>query len=81
MLALIDGDIILYRCGFAAEKTVYHISIEGEVVHTTSSKRLVKDFLEENKLSEEEVEITKETRAEPLENCLHNAKAVLMRYI
>jgi 5'-3' exonuclease len=38
MVALIDGDIVVYRCGFAAEKTKYLVESEGVFTHALSAK-------------------------------------------
>lgn len=74
--ALIDGDIIVYRCGFSAEHTLYTLRWEhedGNVEETEFQyKRDLNKFVKDNDIEEYEIDKTREV--EPLENALHSAK-------
>ena len=79
MKALIDGDIILYRCGFAAQSKVYHLTIPsylGEIPKFKYKKDMLawkKEKGQENK----EFSVVIDTVIEPVENALNNVKTVL----
>lgn len=68
MYALIDGDIIVYRCGFAAQRNEY-VTSDGQVYRY---KR------ELSKAIKESGDYEVNTIIEPLENALNNAKTVLV---
>jgi len=79
MQALIDGDIILYRCGFAAQSKVYNLSIplfQGEIPKF-KYKRDMMDWLKEHGREKSEYDVTVDTIIEPVENALNNVKTVL----
>lgn len=66
----VDGDVIVYRCGFAAERNTYrHTDSEGNVVEVSSHKEL-------RALKEERGEGTVEKihHVEPVEFALANVK-------
>lgn len=63
MKALIDGDVLAYRCGFAAEKAYY---LHGDTTYRTVTQ------MKEAGLDPEEAELIVEP--EPVENALHNVK-------
>lgn len=77
MIALIDGDIIIYSCGFAAQKNVY------SVVYNTDDGKYTWEVVcegkrEATKLCGELDGVMKcETMVEPVENALHSAKMLL----
>ena len=79
MKALIDGDIILYRCGFAAQSKIYNLSLPsylGEI----PKFRYKKDMLawrEEHAKGVSDYAVTVDTVIEPVENALNNVKTVL----
>lgn len=83
MKALIDGDIVVYRSGFAAEGTVYTLadSSGGEmpsdwtVVGQFPSAKLMKAKIKE--LGLEEYSVSRERIVEPLSHALSNAKGVI----
>lgn len=76
--ALIDGDILVYRCGFAAEKTKYLVEGEGvpgegpSILYYDAHKEIPKHVAKENIWSRKEIE--------PVENAL-NALEASISYI
>lgn len=69
--ALIDGDILVYRCGFAVQKTEY-AAISGEFVEGIwdAHKNVPQEFKDSNR-------VWKRTTVEPVENALQATKAAL----
>src|SRR5690606_31252201 len=75
MKALIDFDVILYRCGFAAEKSVFKVYLRGSEeefgpVYTAEGIREAKEFIGNN----QDLYFVREVTPEPIENCLHSVK-------
>lgn len=69
---LIDGDIIVYRCGFAAEKAQYHLwDKNGVFLGTFQYKREMNEFV---KSLEEGWTFEKEIKVDNLANTLHSVK-------
>ena len=54
-IALIDGDILAYRCGFAAEHTTYTMTLSEPYneIKVFDGKREMNQFLKENPEIEE----------------------------
>lgn len=55
---LIDGDIVIYRAGFAADQTLYEVYVGNETaipVFASTSMRDVKQWLADNKVTEYEI--------------------------
>jgi len=80
MKALIDGDIILYRCGFAAQGKIYNLSLPsylGEIPKFKYKKDMLA-WREEHARGESEYTVTVDTIIEPVENALNNVKTVLI---
>tara|TARA_R110002020_G_scaffold262081_1_gene476399 strand:+ start:712 stop:1551 length:840 start_codon:yes stop_codon:yes gene_type:complete len=79
MKALIDGDIILYRCGFAAQSKVYNLSLPsyaGEIPKFKYKKDMLA-WKKENGQDNVEFSVVVDTVIEPVENALNNVKTVL----
>lgn len=78
MLALIDGDIIVYKVGFACETHYYDVFIKGDEhlgsMFTTESAKERNAWIEENIGSKDDVTIGERFIADKLENCLHSVK-------
>lgn len=66
-MILVDGDILVYRCGWAAEKTAYYVN--GEQVE---NKRAAKALVEDDSLIHSEVIL------EPVENALQMVRTALI---
>ena len=74
--ALIDGDVLVYRCGFAGQKVWYTVRREGNVLEDFQYKKDANTFVKENK--DEELVIVKEDPiVEPIENVLHSVKVMM----
>lgn len=69
-----DADLLVYRCGFAAEKTHYYVvdEFEEEYAHFQYKKEVVK-WMEKNP----GYTLTSRREAEPVENALHNVKLMV----
>ena len=79
MKALIDGDIILYRCGFAAQGKIYNLSIplfQGEIPKFKYKKDMLA-WKKENGQESSDYSGVVDTVIEPVENALNNVKTVL----
>ena len=71
MHALIDGDVLTYKCGFAAEKSVW-LAPSGQVFdNPTHAKK--------NGVAKEDLE--RIVDAEPVENAIHNVKQAVGRCV
>jgi len=79
MKALIDGDILVYRCAFAAESTRYTLldPESGVPIGQFESSADMKAYIKENALSEGEYEVDRERLYEPLSHALANVKSVM----
>lgn len=80
MIALIDADILLYRCGFAAQKTYHTVALKGEEeygdIASFPYKKEALDWAEET-VGKDAYVLGTRVEVEPLENALHNVKTVL----
>lgn len=77
MKALIDGDIIVYRCAFAAEHMDYTLVDEdsGVPIAQFESAAAYKQFVKETEL--EGFTVERERRIEPLSHALANVNSVM----
>lgn len=77
MKALIDGDILVYRCGFAAEHKHYRIYIKGEeamgYIASLPSKKECDTYIEEH-CKGLDIVIEPFIEVEPVGNALSNVK-------
>lgn len=77
----IDGDILVFRCGFAAEKMHYYVTLQqedgDEVVHHFTTKKELNAFLDKSGLSSEVVHVEERRELEPLKNALYNVKHMI----
>lgn len=74
MIVHFDGDLLVYRAGFAAEKMHYYIEVEGEDQHF-ATKRDAVAFCEEHELDLSRIE--GQRIVEPLKNALYNVKSLV----
>jgi hypothetical protein len=81
MLALIDGDILVYRCAFAAEKTIYTLvdPDSGVPFGRFESAAERRAFVKREQLEDHEYETETEVEVEPLRNALANVESVLTK--
>ena len=77
--ALIDGDVVVYSCGFAAQKNIHYVTLRGWRRHTASFqyKKELNQWVEDNGLSDTDYTVTTDIEAEPVENALHSVKIFL----
>lgn len=72
--ALIDGDVLRYRCGFAAQDTQHEVWIAGQEdqgpIATYDKKKEAKEYAKDIP----DAYITPNTTPEPVANCLHSVK-------
>jgi hypothetical protein len=84
MYGLLDGDIVVFRCGFAAERTRWHLS-HGDTTEVFEYKREAMDRLDEvcpGKLSRvegEDYRMWPEVELEPLSHALSNVKTLIAK--
>ena len=74
MKALIDGDIILYSCGFASQKNTHYVHAKGggQCLADFFKKKEMKEWLEASGLSLDNVDVTTEVAADPVGICMSN---------
>jgi len=73
--ALVDGDIIVYSCGFASDVREWHCP-DGTIF---SYAKEAKKYCDDNGLDKEELELT--YTSSPLSHTLHNVKLVLKKIL
>lgn len=78
MIALIDGDVIRYRVGFAAQKTWHYVWRKGDeesfgFIARYGKKKEAEEYIK----GDDELYITPMVEAEPLPFCLHSVKQLL----
>lgn len=76
MQVLFDGDVVVYRAGFAAEKVHYYVEDESGKTHDFSQKREAMSFIERNEDLQPRL-VASERIVEPVENALYNAKSII----
>lgn len=80
MRLLIDGDILRYRVGFAAQKSKYGVVLPDEEtpgpIATFDTKKELKAWVAQF-MPEEHYEIIEIVEPDTIENCLHSVKQVL----
>ena len=80
MIVHIDGDVIVYRAGFAAEHTYWSVRWpEGGMFHEREfeSRKDMKDFMDEYGLNSLECSVKSRREAEPVENALFNVRSII----
>lgn len=83
MLAAVDGDIVVFRCGFAAERTVWYLTVpEKDFEQAFEYKRDAMDKLDEllpgvmSRTEGEDFILRPERNLEPLSHALQNVKSL-----
>lgn len=74
MFAHIDCDLIIYRAGFAAEKTVYFVPV-GDGYREFEKKTAAKEYMEEEGLDPSVLQ--SEVNLEPEGHAIYNAKSLI----
>lgn len=79
MKCLIDADVLLYKCGFAAQKNMHHFFAGGSdaasYLCSFDNAKEASEFQSENPDTNKEIEVV----AEPVQNALHNVKLAIER--
>lgn len=75
----VDGDVLRYRCGYAAQSTVYSAFKEGDLVCEAAGMKALKEALESQGLQPSDVDVFDRVEAEDAANALHSAKLTLER--
>jgi hypothetical protein len=81
LTVLADGDIVVYRCAFAAEHTEYMLvdKESGQTIGVFPKAAEYKEFCRDNELDMGDIDIEKEKVVEPLSHALANVKSVMAR--
>lgn len=80
MIAHFDGDLLVYRAGFAAEKMHYYVSVDGDDEQHFDSAKQANDYIASLALGEEQdalVKVDRQRHVEPVANALHNVKSLV----
>lgn len=84
MKAFLDGDIVVFRAGFAAERNVWNLHVpEQDYVGVFEYKREAMDMLDKllpgkfSRVEGEDYKLFPERELEPLSHALHNAKTTI----
>ena len=72
MLALIDGDIVTYRSGFAAQHVRYYF--DGQRFENHAELRA---YCDENGIDLKDIEVERELEVEPVSHALANVKSII----
>lgn len=82
-VALLDGDVLAYRCGFAAQHKEYRVFVlpEWGALFTSRRKKEAEEWLENLKNDEDwsHAYMEEHEHTEPLEHTLHTAKMIINR--
>lgn len=76
MIVHLDGDVLVYRAGFAAEHTFWKVEWNG-YSREFESRSLLNTFLEEQGIGKLECVITSRVEAEPEGHALFNARSLV----
>lgn len=77
--ALIDGDILVYRCGFAAQHNEYTLHASDGDKQVFRYKRELDKFVKENNITD--VEVSKALIVQPESHALQNCKTTIMNIL
>lgn len=85
MKALFDADILVFRCGFAAERQQWFLSVKGDPPEVFAYKREAEERLDEllpgkrTRVEGEDYQMWPERYLEPLDHALHNVNALVKK--
>lgn len=71
-----DGDLLVYRCGFSVEKTLY-LLIEDGLEQEFKNKTLLNEYIDLVGLEESQYEVKKVQSLEPLSHAYKNIREIL----
>lgn len=80
MLVHVDGDVICYRAGYAAEHTLYHVHyrVDGkQVTKTFDGAQEYKAFIDEQNFGTLDYWVENEVMVEPEEAALYNVRSII----
>lgn len=79
LIALLDADVLVYRCGFAAESQEYKIWVNQEDAPRAvfKYKKDAKQWVKDNLSEDDTYALEKVKSVEPVENALGNVKATI----
>ena len=82
MIVHLDGDLIVYRAGFAAEKMHYYLiqkdeEYEDDVAKHFQYQKDLKKYITDHELEEKDYTIEARREVEPLKNALYNVKSLI----
>lgn len=81
MMVHVDGDVIRYRAGYAAEHTIYHVSIKGpdgkQERHTFDGAKEYQFFLKEKELGPLDFMLETEVVVEDESAAVYNARSII----
>lgn len=76
MIALLDGDVIVYACGFASEEKYYELSVNGETKEFRYKKEL-DDYIGEFVSPDAYISVETVVKVPPLSHSIHNVNMLL----
>jgi len=86
VLGLLDGDIVVFRCGFAAERNLWHLHIpKDDYTQAFEYKRDAMAELDKrlpgkySRVEDEDYKLWPEKNLEPLEHALQNVRTLIKR--
>lgn len=83
MKALIDADIIVYSCGFSAEKPIWRVMVGGEMKPraTFRYKKELNEWVKGVGFSDDDYTAVKDVEVGPVSHALGNAKELINRIL
>lgn len=83
MIALIDGDIIVYKAGFAVERKYYTLYIDNEEVKLDerTTKTGIKKYIKDMGITRDRVRCNSRSEVEDISHAMQIAKTIIQRAI
>ena len=78
---LIDGDIVVYRASFAAQKNITEVTLPNGSIQKFMSRAEAKEWLRSTQYSLDDVEMTYSASLEPVGVALNAADAIIKRIL
>jgi 5'-3' exonuclease len=82
-VALIDGDILVYKAGFAVEKRIYTLYVNDIEVKFDEkvTKTVIKKYLKSHGIAREGVRVTSRCELEPESHAIQITKTIIKRIL